>query len=151
MTRSLHQTIKKVSDDVEAMRFNTAVSSMMVFVNMAKEQGTITKESFLTFLRVLCLFAPHLANELFEKMGEHALLETKPWPVFDPAMILESEIEMAVQVNGKARATIRLAPDADEATALAAARANESVQKHLDGMEIKKVIYVPGRILNLVG
>ncbi len=150
VTRGLHQTIKKVSEDVEAMRFNTAVSSMMIFVNTVKDAGAITKESFTAFLRVLCPFAPHLANELFEQIGGTALLETTTWPTFDAKLVVEDTIQMAVQINGKARATIQIAPDADEATAMMVAKADVNVQKYLEGVEIKKVVYVAGRILNMV-
>lgn len=150
VTRALHQTIKKVSEDVEAMRFNTAVSAMMMFVNTVKEQGSITKESFNAFLIVLCLFAPHLANELNQQTGGTEFLETYPWPAFNPALIVEDVIQMAVQINGKARGLIQIAPDAEESVVMELATTDPNIQKYLEGQVIKKVVYVKGRILNIV-
>ncbi len=150
VTKSLHQTIRKVTNDIEKMRFNTAVSQMMIFVNLVKEQGSITKESLVTFLTILCPFAPHLTNELYESLGGKEFLETLSWPEFDEKLAKEELVEVAVQINGKVRSSIMIAPEADEEAAKELALADENVIKHLDGKEIKKVIYVQGRILNLV-
>ncbi|MEK7615336.1 MAG: leucine--tRNA ligase [Patescibacteria group bacterium] len=150
VTRCLHQTIKKVSDDIENMRFNTAVSQMMIFVNTAKEYGSITKDSFKTFLYLLCPFAPHLANELQEGLGEEGMLEEKTWPEFDAALAKEEMVEIGVQVSGKVRGTITLSPETQEADALELANANANIARHLEGKEVVKVIYVAGKILNIV-
>ena len=150
VTRLLHQTIKKVSEDSEAMRFNTAVSQMMIFVNAVKEYGSITKESFVIFLRLLCPFAPHVANELFESLGGTELLETRAWPTYDEELAKEESVEIGVQVSGKIRGTIILSPTADESIAMELAKENSTIQKYLEGAQVKKVIYVPGKILNIV-
>lgn len=149
VTRTLHQTIKKVTDDVEGFRFNTAVAKMMEFVNEASKEQGITKESLMTFLTLLNPFAPHLTNELAEKLGEDDLLEAKSWPVFDDALAAEQEVEIAVQVNGKLRGSVTVEAGAAEADVVAKAREIENVAKHLDG-EPKKTIYVEGRLVNFV-
>jgi leucyl-tRNA synthetase len=150
ITRLLHQTIKKVSGDIEQMRFNTAVSAMMIFVNAVKERGSITEESFETFLRLLCPFAPHLANELYEQIGGTEFLETLAWPTCDPELAKEEWMEIGVQVNGKLRGAVHVASDADEETVKELALQDENVKKYFAGQEIKKIVYVPGRILNIV-
>ncbi len=150
MTRLLHQTIKKVSEDIEQMRFNTAVSAMMILMNAMKEQESIRTETFATFLRLLCPFAPHIANELFEHMGGTQLLETFDWPIYDPHLAKDELVCLGVQVNGTLRATVEVAPDADEETVKTMALEDANIQKYLAGKGIKKVIYVAGRILNII-
>jgi leucyl-tRNA synthetase len=145
----LERTLKKVSDDIESFKFNTAVSTFMSFFNELEGQK-MTREQIKRLLVVLGPFAPHLANEWWEKIGEAGLVEEQSWPTVDETLLPQEEIEMGVQVNGKARATIRVSPTSDEATAKSIALADEKVQKHLDGKEIVKVVYVPGRILNIV-
>jgi len=149
-TRLLHQTIKKVSEDIEAMRYNTAVSALMIFVNQVKEVGSITPESWKIFLRLLCPFAPHLANELSEGVGGTELLETLAWPTYDASLAREEIVEIGVQINGKIRGTIELSPTADESLAMQLAKENANIQKYLDGAEVIKVIYVAGKILNII-
>lgn len=149
VVRALHQTIKKVSEDVEAMRFNTAVSAMMVFVNKMKQE-VVDQETLQTFLRLLCPFAPHIANELHEQIGGTELLETLPWPNYDPELAKDEVVEIGVQVNGKLRGTIQTAPDASEETAVELALSDANIQKYLDGKNPSKVVYVPGRIVNLI-
>ncbi len=149
-TRALHQMVKKVTEDIEAMRFNTAVSQLMIFINAVKEEGGMTKNSFAVFLRVLCPFAPHLANELSEEQGATDLLETMPWPSYDPELVKEDVVTVAVQVNGKLRTTVDASPDATEEVVVGLALQDINIQKYLSGMEPKKVIYVPGRILNFL-
>ncbi|MBI5369626.1 leucine--tRNA ligase [Candidatus Uhrbacteria bacterium] len=150
VTRLLHQTIKKVSEDVEAMRFNTAVSQMMIFINGVKQMGGIRSTSFFLFLRVLCPFAPHLSNELHESFGGKELLETLPWPMFDPKIAQAEVVSIGVQINGKMRATIDVAPDAPQEQVQARALREPNVQKHLEGQTIRKTVYVAGRIINLI-
>ncbi|MFA6131149.1 MAG: alpha/beta fold hydrolase [Patescibacteria group bacterium] len=145
--RCLHQTIKKVTDDIEAMRFNTAVSQLMIFVNTALEKEKISKATFISFLTMLCPFAPHLANELHESLGETTLLETLSWPIANAELAKESELEIAIQVNGKLRASILVACGTEESAIVE--QAKEVVAKHLTS-EIKKTIYVRGRLVNFV-
>ena len=149
VTCALHKTIKKVTNDIEAMRFNTAVSQMMTFVNEVNSVGTISKNSLMVFLTILCPFAPHVANELSELLGEKQLLETHDWPAFDTSMIIDEVVTIAVQVNGKLRGTISAPPNVSQAEAVALAQKQENVMKYIDS-EPKKIVYVQGKLLNFV-
>ena len=153
--KALHACIKKVTEDLDGMRFNTAISAMMVFVNEAITWQTKPLPVMKIFLQLLAPFAPHLAEELWARLhstfGQVApSLAYAPWPKFDPALLVESEIEIPVQVNGKFRDTIKIAVDADNATIEAAAKASEKVQQFTAGKAIKKVIIVPKRMVNLI-
>ncbi len=152
VTTALHKTIKKVSEDIEGFKFNTAVSAMMIFVNLAEKEG-LTKESYDAFLRILAPFAPHITEELWrgeDGAGNSGSVHTAEFPAFDPTLAKDETVVIGVQINGKVRGQIELSPEADEAAAIAAAMENENVQKYIEGNEPKKVIYVPGRILNLI-
>jgi leucyl-tRNA synthetase len=150
LERLLHETIKKVGSDIEAFKFNTAVSQMMIFLNAVEKEGAIGKEQWRAFLRVLAPFAPHLTEELWERASETGSIHRADWPTFDPALLVASTVDLTVQVNGKRRGAVRLTADAPERDAVAAARALSTVTAALGGEEPKRVIYVPGRILNLV-
>ena len=149
MAGALERHLKKISDDIEAFKFNTAVAEFMMLFNDIGDV-MLTRDQLRRVLVVLCPFAPHIANECFEMIGEKGLVEEHVWPEFDEQLLKRDIVQIAVQVNGKARSTISIAPDADEATARATAMADENVKKHLEGKEIVKVVYVPGRILNIV-
>ncbi|MBT3231039.1 leucine--tRNA ligase [Candidatus Uhrbacteria bacterium] len=149
VTRELHKTIKKVTEDIENMRFNTAVAQMMIFVNKCKESGAVTKESFEKFLRILCPFAPHLANELADQLGYDGMLEAGEWPKYDAELVVDEVVNIAVQINGKLRGEVQAAPDASQDEVERLARADTNAAKYLEG-DIKKVIYVPGRLINFV-
>ncbi len=144
----LHQTVKKVSGDYEALKFNTAIAAMMSIVNDFYKAGRVTKAEYRTLLTLLNPVAPHMTEELWEslKLGDTRLYAV-PWPEFDEAKTVEDEIEIAVQVNGKVRATIRIAKDADSEHAIAAAK--DALGAKLTGTVVKE-IYVPGRIVNIV-
>jgi leucyl-tRNA synthetase len=153
--KTLHACIKKVTEDLDGMRFNTAISAMMVFVNEAMTWQARPLLVMQTFLQLLAPFAPHLAEELWARLhstfGQVApSLTYAPWPKFDPALLVESEIEIPVQVNGKFRDVIKVAADADNATIEAAAKAAEKAQPFLAGKTIKKVIIVPKKMVNLI-
>jgi leucyl-tRNA synthetase len=153
--KTLHACIKKVTEDLDGMRFNTAISAMMVFINEAMTWQTKPVSVMKTFLQLLAPFAPHLAEELWARLhstfGQTApSLAYAPWPKFDAALLVESEMEMPVQVNGKFRDTIKVAVDADNATIEAAAKASEKVQQFIAGKAVKKVIIVPKRMVNLI-
>ena len=153
--KALHACIKKVTEDLDGMRFNTAISAMMVFINEAMTWQTKPLSVMKTFLQLLAPFAPHIAEELWARLhatfGQIApSLAYAPWPKFDAALLVESEIEIPVQVNGKFRDTIKVAVDADNATLEAAAKASEKVQTFIAGKVIKKVIIVPKRMVNLI-
>ncbi len=145
----VERSLKKISDDIENFKFNTAVSAFMSLFNEIIDQA-VTRDQLRKILVVLGPFAPHLANECWEKIGEIGLVEEQSWPDFDASLLVQDEIEMGVQVNGKARSSICISPTADEATAKQLATADAKVQKHLEGKEVVKIIYVPGRILNIV-
>ena len=149
--KTLHACIKKVTEDLDGMRFNTAISAMMVCVNEAMTWETKPLAALKAFLQLLQPFAPHLAEELWVKLpgNTEASLPYAPWPEYDPALLVESEIEIPVQVNGKFRDVIKVAADADNATIEAAAKASEKVQQFIGGKPIKKVIIVPKRMVNI--
>ena len=148
--RILHQTIAKVGEDVEALKFNTAISQMMVFVNEVMKQPSRSRALLEPFVLVLAPFAPHLCEELWQRLGHTGSLSHGPWPPFDPALLVEDTATVAVQVNGKLRATLTLARGADQATVQAAAAADANVAKYLEGVTIRKVIHVRDKLLNLV-
>ena len=147
---SFHKTIKKVSDDIENMKYNTAIASLMALLNEIYEKGAITKGELKTFLTLVNPFAPHVSEELWEIMNFGGLLAVAPWVSYDESKTVDSTIEVPVQICGKLRATVTIAKDADSATAIAAAKADEKVQEMLDGKQIIKEIYVPGKIINIV-
>ena len=149
VTRSLHKTIKKVGEDIEALRFNTAVASMMVFVNDVGSAGKVTQDSYEQFLRILHPFAPHVTEEVFQGLGGE-LLTRENWPVYDQDLVVDDTVTLGVQVNGKVRGDVTINKDASEQDAREAAQGNENVMKHLAGKDVKKFVYVPGRIINFV-
>jgi len=144
------KTVHGVTEDLEAMRFNTAISKMMVFARDIAHDGAPTRSSVESFCLLLAPFAPHLAEELWQRLGHDKSLAREAWPEADASLLEEDEVTLVVQVNGKKRADLRVAVDADEATIRTAALALDAVQKHLDGKEPKKVIVVPGRVVNIV-
>ncbi len=150
LTAHLHRTIKKVTEDIEILHFNTAISSMMEFVNAVQKKGELPVVEGEVFLKLLSPFAPHMTEFLWKELGHEDSLGKQDWPIHDERLLVEEEITMAVQVNGKVRDTITVPSDADEALAKATALKSEKIQKFVDGAEIKKVIYIAGKILNLI-
>lgn len=149
VSKLLHKTIKKVRDDIEAFKFNTAVSALMIFVNTAEKEG-LAEESYRSFLCLLAPFAPHLSEELWSQFGQKGSVHTAVFPEADTELARDDVVSVGVQVNGKVRGVIEIGVEADEAAALRAAAEVPGVVKHMEGKEIKKIIYVPGRILNLI-
>ncbi len=147
---AFHKTIKKVSEDIEDMKFNTAIAAMMTLLNTIYEVGALTVDELKTLLKLLCPFAPHLCEEMWETLGETAFLSTTAWPAWDEAKTVDAEIEIAVQVSGKLRATITIAADATKEDAIAAALADERIQTAIAGKNVVKEIYIPGKIVNIV-
>ena len=147
---SMHKLIKKVTYDIDNMKFNTAIAAMMAFINEVYEYGTITKDELTTFIKLLNPFAPHLTEEMWENMGNTTFCSLEKWPEYDEFKTVENTIEIAVQVNGKLRSTITIAKDSSKEDAIACAKADEKVAEGLDGKSIVKEIYVPGRIVNIV-
>lgn len=148
LERPFHKTIKKVGEDIEAVKFNTAIAAMMALLNTIGEVGKLTKDELVTFARLLAPFAPHIAEEVNEMMGNRDLISLAAWPTYDPAKTVDDTVELPVQLNGKVRTTIRVAKDADKDTVLAAARV--ALGTALDGKTVIKEIVVPGKIVNLV-
>jgi leucyl-tRNA synthetase len=149
--KALHACIKKVTEDLDGLRFNTAISAMMVFVNEATAWNMRPRAIIRDFLILLQPFAPHLAEELFAKLGPSEIpLSYLPWPKYDPALLVEDTIEIPVQINGKLRDRITVPANASQEEMEKAALANEKVQSFLAGKTVKKVIVVPGKLVNIV-
>jgi leucyl-tRNA synthetase len=151
LRKVVHETIKKVTDDIERMAFNTAISQMMICTNAFTQAEQVPLQEFLIFLRLLNPFAPHIAEQLQEILVSGSpMLYHQAWPEFDAEALIENEIELVVQVNGKLRDRIAVAPDANEETVLAVALASPKIKEYTDGKTMRKVVYVQGRLLNLV-
>ena len=148
--RLVHQTVKKVTDDVEGLKFNTAIAQMMVCVNELTKLERRPRLALERLVLVLSPFAPHLAEELWERLGHAGTLAYEPWPAWDPALVLRDTVTVAVQVNGKLRATLELPRDTGPEAARQAALADERIARYLEGASIKKVIHVPNKLLSLV-
>ncbi|MBN1787899.1 MAG: leucine--tRNA ligase [Sedimentisphaerales bacterium] len=148
--RILHQTIKKVTIDIENFRFNTAISQMMIFVNHISKLEAIPKKVTESFILVLAPFAPHIAEELWQKLGHSNTLAYEPFPAFDEQIAKEKEIELAVQVLGKIKDRIMVSAEADEEQIKEKALACEKVQAAIEGKDIKKVIVVKSRLVNII-
>jgi leucyl-tRNA synthetase len=153
--KTLHACIKKVTEDLDGMRFNTAISAMMVFINEAMTWQTKPLSVMKTFLQLLAPFAPHLAEELWARLhatfGQIApSLAYAPWPKFDAALLVESEIEIPVQVNGKFRDVIKVSVNATQADLETAAKNSEKVKPFIEGKTIRKIIVVPKKMVNLI-
>lgn len=148
--RILHKTIKAVTEDIEKLSFNTAISRMMEFTNEFTSYDVRPKSSLREFVLLLSPFAPHLAEELWELLGHSRSLAYEPWPTFDAALLEESVLEIPVQVNGKVRGKIRVAKDATKETIITLGQEETNVASHLEGKTIVKTIYVPEKLLNFV-
>ncbi len=149
VTRQLHKTIIKVGGDIAEFKFNTAISAMMIFVNLAEKAG-LTKASYESFVRLLAPFAPHLTEEIWHGLGHDSSIHLETYPAGDASLARDTEVVIGVQVNGKLRGNITVAPDATENTALESARADQNITKYVSGGTVRKVIYIPGKILNII-
>jgi leucyl-tRNA synthetase len=150
LTAKWHQAKQRATDGMESLRYNTAIAALMELLNAVKDEGVAPKPLVAEMVVMLAPFAPHFAEECWERLGHTTSVFDAAWPAFDPALAVESTIEVVVQVNGKTRGKVAVARDADEATVQAAALADEGIVKFLDGKPFKKVIYVPGRLINIV-
>jgi leucyl-tRNA synthetase len=146
----LHQTIKKVGEDIENLKMNTAVSSLMILLNALEDAPALPKSVYKIFLQLLCPFAPHIASELFERLGETSPIYVADWPDFDESKITAATATVAVQINGKTRATVMIAPEAGEEEALQAARSEPAVAKWLALGKEERAVYVPGKVISFV-
>jgi leucyl-tRNA synthetase len=147
---ALHGTVKKVSEDIEAMRFNTAVSSMMILVNVMEKEASISNRSFGLFLQILSPFAPHIVEELWEGIGNADSVSLAAWPEADPAYLVSDTVKIVVQVNGKMRDSFEIPADASEDDLKTRALDSDKVKPYLDGKEPKRIIVVPGKLVNVV-
>ncbi len=150
--RKLHQTIARVTSQIPNLHYNTAIAALMEYLNVVRAGGRKpSRAEVAPIIVMLAPFAPHIAEELYERIGHtEGLFETARWPQFDPAKIVEDVLDIGVQVNGKLRGRVSVASDASEAAVVEAARANENVARFIDGRTIRKQIYVAGKLLNLV-
>ena len=145
----LHKTIKKVSDDIENMKFNTAIAALMTLTNQFYDKG-VNQAEFRTMLQLLSPFAPHMADELWERFGWEGMASTSAWPAYDESKTVASEVTIAVQVGGKLKTTVTVATDSDQDAVLAAVTAEAKIAKLMEGKELVKVIHVPNKLVNLI-
>jgi leucyl-tRNA synthetase len=148
--RLVARTVAAVTDDLEAMRFNTAISRLMEFTNAFTGDGVRPKSAMRTFTLLLAPLAPHIAEELWQVLGHEHTLAYEPWPAYDPALLKEDLIEVPVQINGKLRGRVVVPADADGPAIEAAARNDERIAAMLDGKTVQKVVIVPGKLINFV-
>jgi leucyl-tRNA synthetase len=148
--RLYHMTVKKVTEDYEGLRFNTAISQLMVFVNEANKQEVLPKDFMQGFVKMLSPIAPHICEELWEMLGGEGSIAYASWPVWDEAQLVENEVEIVVQVNGKLKAKMTIAANISGSDMEEAALKDESVQQSIEGKTIRKVITVPGKLVNIV-
>ena len=145
-----HKTIKKVSQDYESMKYNTAIAAMMSAINEIYDSGFITRKELKTLITLLNPIAPHITEEIWEEQKFDGMLNETMWPEWDEAKTVDDEIEMPVQINGKVRGKVIISKDADLAEAKAKANEDENIKKFLEGKTIVKEIYVAGKIFNIV-
>jgi leucyl-tRNA synthetase len=146
----LHRTIAKVGEDIERLAMNTAIAAMDELVNAATKAGGMTRDQIGRFARVLAPFAPHVAEELWHRLGHEPSIADAAWPDHDPSMLADDEVEIPVQILGKVRARITVPADADAEALESLALANERVAALLEGKTVRKVITVPGKLVNIV-
>lgn len=150
VTAALHKAIKAVTDGLEKMNFNTSISNMMELLNELEKHEAVSTDTAKTIAKLLSPIAPHLAEELWETLGETSFVIDQHWPAFDPAMLKSDSLTIVVQINGKVRGDVTVPADMSKEDILALAKTNENVQKYLEGATIKKEIYVPGKLISLV-
>jgi leucyl-tRNA synthetase len=147
---ALHKTIKKVTEDIESLKFNTAIAAMMSLLNDVCDHGKINAAELKTLLILLNPFAPHMTEEMWERAGFGGMLNGQKWPVFDPAKCRDAQVEIAVQVCGKIKARVMVDADCSDDQALAAAKARPEVARAIEGKTIVKEIVVKGKLVNIV-
>ena len=150
LEKHIHKLIKKVTSDINSMKFNTAIAAMMATVNTVYEVGKITKDELATLSKILSPFAPHLAEEVYSMLGYEGLVSLAKWPEYDESKTIDDTIEMPVQINGKVRSIIMVPNGADKDQILELAKSDEKVAQAMEGKSIVKEIVVPGKIINIV-
>jgi len=150
LERVYHQTVKKVTEDYEAIRFNTAISQLMVFINEAYKAPVLPKAYMEGFVKLLSPVCPHIAEELWEKLGHTNTIAYEAWPAYDEAKLVEDEVEIVVQVNGKVRAKVSVPADASKEQLEQIAMEDAKIKEQIEGKTVRKVIAVPGKLVNIV-
>jgi leucyl-tRNA synthetase len=150
LAKLLHETIKKVGEDIESLRFNTAISQMMIFVNALQKAERVSRATVRAFLQVLAPFSPHIAEELWGRLGGTESIQRAAWPAYDPAKLVATEQKIIIQVNGKKRAELLVPVGTTQEVALQQAQTHADSAPFLSGKTIKRVVFVPGKILNIV-
>ena len=145
-----NQTVKKVTEDFNALSFNTAISQLMVFINDCYKANEIYKPYIEGFVKMLAPIAPHIGEELWSKLGHNETITYQPWPTFDESLLVDEEVEIVVQVNGKVRAKLNIPKDLSKEEMQDLALVNDNVKASIEGKEIKKVIAVPQKLVNIV-
>jgi leucyl-tRNA synthetase len=150
VARKLHQTIRKVTGDTERLDYNTAIAAMMEYVNVVRDAHGVVRQAVEPLVVMLAPYAPHLAEELWVKLGHETSIFSTRWPTWDERLASAGDVEIAVQVNGKLRARLQLPRGASQDDVVAQALADEGVKRFVDGQTVRKVVYVPDRLVNLV-
>ena len=150
LTKVYHQTVKKVTSDFESLGFNTAISQMMIFVNACYKAGKCPRAFAEGFVKMLSCVSPHIGEEMWSILGHEGTIAYESWPTYDEEAIKEDTVEIAVQINGKVKATIEVGVNEESESAIAKANANKYVQAAIEGKTVVKEIYVKGRIVNIV-
>ena len=145
-----HQTVKKVTEGMEALRYNTSIAALMELVNTLRAENSWNKELIEELIVMLAPFAPHFAEENWERLGHDGSIFDVRWPGWDERLTVEDSIEIAVQVNGKTRSKVSVVRGAEQEAVVSAAQEDAAVRRFTDGKEVRKVVYVPNRLLNLV-
>ena len=150
LEKPMHKLIKKVTSDIDNMRFNTAIAAMMGMLNTIYEVGHITKDELTTFAKILSPFAPHIAEEINELLGNNNLISIAEWPEYDESKTVDDTVQLPVQINGKVRTTILAPNNADKDTILSIVKNDEKIKSAIEGKTIIKEIVIPGKIINIV-
>ncbi|MBL7045921.1 MAG: leucine--tRNA ligase [Parcubacteria group bacterium] len=146
----LHKSVKKVGEDIELFKFNTAISQMMILTNLIEKEGSISKEDFKIFLRILSPFAPYLVDEMWEMLGGINSVHLEDWPKYEEKYLLTDEVKIAVQINGKVRLVVSMPPNQAESDVVVTVLGDPAISKWVDGKKIQKQIYVPNKLINFV-
>jgi leucyl-tRNA synthetase len=146
----LHQTIQKVREDIQSLKYNTAIATLMSYLNTLEAKEQLAQAEIKSYVLMLAPFAPHITEELWSRMGESYSIHQQPFPQANPEFLTQAQVTISVQINGRTRTTLQLAPDASQDKAIALATQSESVQRYINEQEVRRVVYVSGRVLNLV-
>ena len=150
LSSSMHKTIKKVSEDIEAMKFNTAIAAVMTLLNAVYDKGSINRAELRDLILIVNPFAPHVTEEIWQNMGFGGMLNEAEWPSFDEAKTVDDTVEIVLQIMGKVRSRMTIPVDMPKDEVIAAAKQDEKIAELIAGKEIKKEIYVPGKLVNIV-